>query len=644
MKRLLITLAALVAVAIGLMAKEKVSVLYVGGSPDFQTIGSGTADPAEVAKSVKKRTADFTRFLKKHFTKVTAVDGKDWTPEMSRDYDVTIFDGKPCEIRPEVRIADDNGRIIKYERPTYLSDDFDRAAIFIAEQSENLGRSLGSKNDWFCLCLDNYALGWKKDHPIFNGPFKVDIVPEMRPTPENAKEYCPIYGYTLPEQTEMWMVHRPATTENNGRIGMVSRPWGYTDSPDTEIISGGQCAKSIDAIAIGRHGNLFHWGFAAKPSDMTEPARAALANAVVYMKDFNGKRPIARKLNEAMATRAAATAAKYTTSRACCDYDYETNLKFYHQTDSLIKDIHAKQAKGEKLTPTEMFYLQIPAPQPPVRKSYAEYIKEREPRLYHIFGTDETEYARYYEKNAPYFYPTPEGYKLDIDEDVREIGIANNDIRLLDKAIELLHKGGREAEMGRRVLTRYTLCRFDTPEQWKQWLDANHDRMFFTESGGWLWLVDTLDPTVPGNDYSVLTAKPDEENAATAASAGKTDKANPVALKAEVVDAPDGCKDVVITMTVHDGFHTYATLAEDDPFIPTEVTIELPKGYEKVGDLRLPSPAPSATATTYYTGTGSFTQRIKGAGNGTVVCKVRYQACDETMCMPPVTKELNVNI
>ena len=633
------------ALAIGPMAKEKVSVLYVGGSPDINTIGAAAqVDPAVVEKSVKERTADFTRFLKKHFTKVTAVNGKDWTPEMSQAYDVTIFDGNPRQLKPEVRVTDENGRVIEYKRPEYLPADFDRATICIAEASENLGRSLGSKNDWFCLCLDNYALGWKKDHPIFNGPFKVNIIPEMRPTPANAKEYCPIYGYTLPDETEMWMVHTPVTEDNGKRIGMVSRPWGYTDSPETEIISGGQCAKSIDAVAIGRHGNMFHWGFAAKPSDMTEPARAALANAVVYMKDFNGKHPIARKLNEGIATRANAVASKYYASRDCWNEQFKMEEKFYVTMDSTIKAIKAKQAKGEELLPMEMFYLQYPAPQPPGKKPVAEYLKEREPKLYHFFGEDEAEYARYYEKNAPYFYPTPVGYILDIDEDVREMGIANNDIRLLDKAIEMLGKGGREAEQGRRVLERYTLCRFATPQEWKQWLDANRDRMFFTESGGWLWLVDTLDPSVPGNDYSVLTAKPEETKAAPATPAGETDNANPVALKAEVTDAPDGCKDVVVTMTVHDGFHTYATLADGDPFIPTEITVELPEGYEKVGDLRLPAPTPSATATTYYTGTGSFTQRVKGTGAGKAVCKVRYQACDASMCMPPVTKTFELEL
>ncbi|MDE5988666.1 MAG: protein-disulfide reductase DsbD N-terminal domain-containing protein [Duncaniella sp.] len=627
MKRILtIFFAAIVAVGC-LQAKEKVSVLYVGGTPDINTYGV-PADPAAVAKSAKERTADFNRFLKQHFTKVKVVDAADYTPDMSDAYDVTLFDGKPREIKPHA----------------LLPFDFDRAAICIAEMSEELGRSIGTKNDWFCLCLDNYALGWKKDHPIFNGPFKVNITTEMRPTPEVAKEYGPIYGYTLPDQTEMWMVHEPFSLQSGKRIGMVSRPWGYTDSPDAEVISGGQCVKSIDAVAIGRHGNFLHWGFAAKPSDMTESARAALANAIVYMKDYNGKRIIARKLNEGMATRDNAVAAKYYASRACNDSQYEMELNFYNATDSIIKVVKAKQQAGEELQPMELMYLQMPEPQKPVRRPFEDYIRNREPKLFHIFGEDEDEYARYYDRNAPYMYPTIDGYALDIDEDVRAMGIANNDIRLLDKAIELLGKGGSDAERGRRVLERYTLCRFATPGEWQVWLDRNRDRMFFTESGGWLWLVNTDDHAEPGNDYTVLERKENETPAAPDAPAGVTDNNNPVALNAGLSDAPDGCKDVVLTMTVHDGYHTYAYVDENDPFIPTEVTIELPEGYEKVGDLRLPSPSPSPTATTYYTGTGSFTQRIKGQGAGKAIVTVKYQVCDNSICFPPATKSFEVDL
>ena len=167
----LITLLASGAVMLSAQAKEDVSVLYVGGSPDINTIGGVSIDSAVIAKSVKERTADFTKFLKQRFNKVRAVDGKDYTSGMSDGYDVTVFDGRPKAIRPAVRETDDKGRIIKDIRPAYLPDDFDRAAVCIAEMSEDLGRSVGTKNDWFCLCLYNYAHNWKKDHAIFNGPF-----------------------------------------------------------------------------------------------------------------------------------------------------------------------------------------------------------------------------------------------------------------------------------------------------------------------------------------------------------------------------------------------------------------------------------------------------------------------------------------
>ncbi|MDE6204750.1 MAG: protein-disulfide reductase DsbD N-terminal domain-containing protein, partial [Duncaniella sp.] len=48
--------------------------------------------------------------------------------------------------------------------------------------------------------------------------------------------------------------------------------------------------------------------------------------------------------------------------------------------------------------------------------------------------------------------------------------------------------------------------------------------------------------------------------------------------------------------------------------------------------------------TTYYTGNGAFRQRIKGNGDGEVVCKIKYQACDASMCMPPVTKTINIAV
>lgn len=637
MKRFFIALSAAV-IAFSVMAKERVSVLYVGGSPDFEYVGV-PHDSAEIVKSAKIRTADFEKFLRQRFYKVKAIQGSDYTADMSNDYDVTVFDGKPKALRPQILERDERGRVVKFERPKYLPDGFDRAAVCIAEASEDMGRSLGSKNDWFCLCLENYAHNWKKDHPIFNGPFKVNIKSEMRPTPANALEYCPIYGYILPEQTEMWLVHPERGM--TGRVGMVSRPWGYLDSPEAEVISSGVCAKSIDAVAIGRHGNMFHWGFAAKPSDLTEPAKAALANAIVYMKDFNGKRIIARKLNESIATRAQAVAKQYFDSQAANEANYNANLQFYNTLKAVCDTIAAKKARGEAIEGEYKLYENFPGPQLPVKISFDEYIRQQEPELYKVFGDDTEEYIRYYKKNTPYF--RADGYNLVIDEDARSLKIANNDIRLLDKAVELLSGDEKQAAMGRRILERYTLCRFDTPAQWKAWLDANRDRMFFTESGGWLWLVNTEDPDEPGNDYSVLE-EVEIKDEVPAKPAGATDEQNPVAIKCGVVNNSDGTKDIELTMTVHPGYHTYAIVADGESFIPTEVTVEVSEGWQKVGKLRLPAPSPSPTATTWYTGNCAFRQRVKGTSAGTAKVTIRYQVCDASICLRPETKTLEVKL
>ena len=116
MKRVLFTIAFLLCFALGLSAQKKqaVSVLYVGGSPEIETIGIGTPpDPAVVAKSAAERTAAFEKFLKKNFKTVKVVDAKDYHFSMSDYYDVTIIDGTPAAIAPGIREVDERGRMVR---------------------------------------------------------------------------------------------------------------------------------------------------------------------------------------------------------------------------------------------------------------------------------------------------------------------------------------------------------------------------------------------------------------------------------------------------------------------------------------------------------------------------------------------------
>ena len=93
------------------------------------------------------------------------------------------------------------------------------------------------------------------------------------------------------------------------------------------------------------------------------------------------------------------------------------------------------------------------------------------------------------QENREYMY-TDGQYSLKIDEDAKALGISNRDIRLLYKAVNLLAKGDK-LEMGKRILERYTKEKFVTAREWKQWLDTNKKNLFFTDSGGYVWMINT---------------------------------------------------------------------------------------------------------------------------------------------------------
>ncbi|MCD8185696.1 MAG: hypothetical protein LUD68_04340, partial [Rikenellaceae bacterium] len=281
-------------------SKSSLRILYVGGTPDFDTYGTAAPDSVRMEEGVRKRMASFESFLNDYFTETTVIHAREYHQRLSYEYDVTILDGRPEPIVPGV--TDQEKGI--YLPPGYFTEDFDRPVLTIGEIGDRTGRRIGIKNDWYCLCLDAEAHHWRQEHPIFNGPFAVSMTVRMKPTPQEAFHYPYYHDGPIPEEIPMWTVQTTGyATEKGFRIGMVSRSWGYEDSPEAEYISSGVCQKTLDAVAIGRHGNFFHWGFSASPAYLTDEAKPVLANAIVYISEFAGQTPIARKYNDRTATR-----------------------------------------------------------------------------------------------------------------------------------------------------------------------------------------------------------------------------------------------------------------------------------------------------------------------------------------------------
>lgn len=614
--------------------KQPLKVLYVGGQTDLDSA------PAEKKDSlVKDRCDAFKNLLEQYFTSVTVLVNDQYSAEMSKNYDVTILDGRPKVIKKAVREQDAAGNYT-YEPAQYLPNDYDCATVTIGQIGENVGRSIGSKNDWYCLCLDAQAHNWVKDHPIFKGPFKVKMTVETCPTPEDAFHYKYYYDGPLPETLPMWRVQTKGYKTDEGfAVGMVARPWGYTDSPDAEYISSGVCAKTLDAVAIGRHGSFLHWGFAASPRYMTDEAKTVFANAVAYIAKFKGQPMKARKFNDRIATREYLKEIAYLVTKDYYNERTESDRVWHENRVKAYKALLAKKEAGEKLSSQEQQELSYGDPGEFKAKTYPEFVQRYAKEFYPMFGTDEKAYAQYFKDNYDYFYS--EGfYNMFVDEDVKAWGIPNYKHELLDKAITSLEQG-KETDRAKRILDRYTMADFKTPAEWRKWYDTYKDKMYFTESGGWKFLIDG-DASIPGNDYFKYRERVKERTNATTGS--ETSDANPVMTSARIIN-PNTEKPVLeIKFKIHPGYHIYAYVAGDDPYIATAINLELPEGL-KAGDWKITRPGKfGESGTTIHEDEATYTCPLIGHGKGAIKCKIAYQVCDAHICMPPANNELNLTI
>ena len=210
--------------------KQPLKVLYVGGSADIQVLNETISDSTALRKSIADRTAAFGEMLRQYFQTVKVVAAEDWTPEMSRAYDVTVMDGRPKAIKPAWQEKDASGKVIAYHSAVYLPESFDRPMVTIAEVGNTVGRGIGLKSDWYCLCLDADAHHWRAEHPIFKGPFPVKMTVRMCPTPSDAFHYAYFMDEPVPDSVLMWKVQNKGYQTHEGfRVGMVARPWGFED-------------------------------------------------------------------------------------------------------------------------------------------------------------------------------------------------------------------------------------------------------------------------------------------------------------------------------------------------------------------------------------------------------------------------------
>lgn len=465
------------------------------------------------------------------------------------------------------------------------------------------------------------------NHDIFNKPHKVDLTIAEQPTPASYANYPE--GRTLGKTMPMWRVQTEGYLTHKGQlVGIVSRDQGFLDSPDAEWISGGVNSKGPNAVALGRHGNFFHWGFAGSPTYMTDEAKDVFVNALHYISRFAGQAPIARKKSGTML-------------RNGVDYAIESMSEAgYARTVARYAQIRADYSKrkaavrkriaaGEEVSKSERRTLQMRAPRTPGRLDRARRLVSS--KTMKALGEDPVKLTAYLKENRPY-YRTSGWYKLVVDEELKSVGIASDDPALLDRLVVTLLAGDRDG-VAKTLLERYTAESFATAQQWATWLDANRSRLFFTEAGGYIWLVNTIGTKAKGGRAATPGAV---ESTAPKHRKIKATSGAPFASGLSIKPLGKGRYKLTLHVDILDGWHAYDEVPENSAYLPLRIQLDLPKGVRQVGDWNKPESHPSieAPGLTLFEGRLAFHCELESKRAATLTCKVRHQVCDAKMCMP----------
>lgn len=107
----------------------------------------------------------------------------------------------------------------------------------------------------------------------------------------------------------------------------------------------------------------------------------------------------------------------------------------------------------------------------------------------------------------------------------------------------------------------------------------------------------------------------------------------------------------VVTLIVRgrlaSGWHLYANVPSDEPYIQTALSLQLPEGAEAIGEWTTPRSIvdPHAPKLRLWMGDLVFARQIRlseatAASDVSIGCTISFQCCDENQCLPPDTIEL----
>ena len=123
---------------------------------------------------------------------------------------------------------------------------------------------------------------------------------------------------------------------------------------------------------------------------------------------------------------------------------------------------------------------------------------------------------------------------------------------------------------------------------------------------------------------------------------------DPVSLNGTIVWSADKSQfAIIMKANILETWHIYAYVPSTQPFISSELNLELPEGVTKIGGWEKPNFEPYQDGIYVYKGELVFVQYClvdKGVRAHPISCGLYYQSCDPFKCFPPKTKTLDLKM
>lgn len=158
--------------------------------------------------------------------------------------------------------------------------------------------------------------------------------------------------------------------------------------------------------------------------------------------------------------------------------------------------------------------------------------------------------------------------------------------------------------------------------------------------------------SVTTHGYVWLCLRGEEQSGAVEAASvreGST-KFGPTTFKvvATPIEGKPGQVSVLAHLTIDEGWHVYAELPDHSDYIQVRPSLTLPKGAEQLGTWTCNSesiPDPHGDDAEWFVKQASFTCVVQLPENSTsgIKAAMRFQVCDEQMCMPPHTSKVSLD-